>query len=65
MFTYLHRAICHSSATLTEVFPFFFLSCKTNSRVKPAKTGHGPHSSKIFYCPLYSLFYVILCNVCV
>jgi len=31
-----HRANWHSSATLTEVFPCFFLSCK-------AKTGHGPH----------------------
>jgi hypothetical protein len=31
------------SPTLTEVFPCFFLSCKANARVKPAKTGHGPH----------------------
>jgi hypothetical protein len=31
--------------TLTEVFPCFFLSCKANARVKPAKTGHDPHSS--------------------
>jgi len=23
----------------------FFLSCKANARVKPAKTGHDPHSS--------------------
>ena len=23
----------------------FFLSCKANARVKPAKTGHGPRSS--------------------
>jgi hypothetical protein len=34
-----------SLATLPEVFPCFFLSCKANARVKPAKTGHGPHSS--------------------
>jgi len=26
-------------------FPCFFLSCKANARVKPAKTGHGPQSS--------------------
>jgi len=26
-------------------FRAFFLSCKTNARLKPAKTGHGPHSS--------------------
>jgi len=32
-------------ATLTEVFPCFFLSCKANARLKPAKTGHGPHFS--------------------
>jgi hypothetical protein len=59
MFMYLHRASWHSSATLTEVFPCFFLSCKANARVKPAKTGHGPHSPKIFV-----LFYVlfVLCR---
>jgi len=56
MFMYLHRANWHTSATLTEVFPCFFLSCKANSRVKPAKTGHGPHTSKIF-C-------VVLCIAC-
>jgi hypothetical protein len=33
MFMYLHRASWHSSATLTEVFPCFFLSCKANARV--------------------------------
>jgi hypothetical protein len=33
--------------TLTEVFPCFFLSCKANDRVILAKTGHGPHSSKL------------------
>jgi len=66
IFMYLHRARWHSSATLTEVFlnltevfPCFFLSCKANARIKPAKTGHGQHSSKIFV-----LFYVlfVLCR---
>jgi hypothetical protein len=33
MFMYFHRARWHSSATLTEVFPCFFLSCKANARV--------------------------------
>jgi hypothetical protein len=28
-----HRASWHSAATLTEVFPCFFLSCKANARV--------------------------------
>jgi hypothetical protein len=45
MFMYLHRASWHSSAALTEVFPCFFLNCKANARVKPAKMGHGPHCS--------------------
>ena len=40
-----HRANWHSPATLTEVFPCFFLSCKANARVYLAKTGHGLHSS--------------------
>jgi hypothetical protein len=38
------------AATLTEVFPCFFLSCKANARVKLAKTGHGPHSPKLLCC---------------
>ena len=37
--------VCLCMATLTEVFPCFFLSCKANARVKHAKVGHGPHSS--------------------
>ena len=39
----------------TEIFPWFFLGCKANARVKLAKTGHGPHSSKIVVL-LYVLF---------
>jgi hypothetical protein len=49
---------CKWMTTLTEVFPCFFLSCKTNARVKPAKTGHGPHSSKFFL--LLYVFFVLL-----
>ena len=52
-----HRANWHSSATLTEVFPCFFLSCKANARVQLPKTGHSPPSSQI-NC-------VVLCIVCV
>ena len=58
MFMYLHRASWHSSATLTEGFPCFFLSCKANARVKPTKMGHGPHSS--IFVLLYVLF--VLCR---
>jgi len=58
---YVHRANWHSMATLTEVFPCFFLiNCKANASVKPAETGHGLLSSNIFV-----LFYVlfVLCPV--
>ena len=37
--------VCLCTATLTEVFSCFFLTCKANARVKPAKTGQGPHSA--------------------
>jgi hypothetical protein len=59
MFMYLHHASSHSSATPTEVFPSFFLSCKANARVKPTKMGYSLHSSKISV-----LFYVlfVLCH---
>ena len=63
MFRYFHRASWHSSATLTEVLPCFFLSCKANARVKPTKMGHGPHSSKFLCCSTYCLFCVVLCIV--
>jgi len=45
--------------TLTEVFLCFFFSCKANTRVKLAKTGYGPHSSKLV------VICVVLCIVCV
>ena len=54
---------------LTEVFPCFFLSCKANARVKPAKTGHGTHSSTLVcICVvrlLFVLFYVLFVCKCV
>ena len=53
---YLHRASWHSSATLAEIFPCIFVSCKANSRVQLTKTGHGPHSSQNCF--------VLLCIVC-
>ena len=54
---------CHSPATLTEVFLFFFLSCKANARVKLAKMLHCQRSSKlVVICVvllLFVLFYVL------
>jgi len=63
MFMSLHCDSWHSSATLTEVFPCFFLSCKANARVKPAKIRHGPHLSKIFvlFCILFVLCRSVYC----
>ena len=68
-----HRANWHSPATLTEVFPCFFLSCKANARVCLSETGHGPHSSKNFcvsacivcfvsFCVLFVCKYVLYCT---
>ena len=59
MFMYLHLASWHSSAAVTEVFPCFFFSCTANARVKPAKTGHDPHSPK-FLLLFFVLF--VLCR---
>jgi hypothetical protein len=53
------RIVCLCMTTLNEVFPCFFLSCKANIRVKPAKTGHDLHSSKFLCCFMY--FCVVLC----
>jgi hypothetical protein len=52
----MHCSIIH--ATLSEGFPFSFLSFKANARVYLAKTGHCPHSSHLVNC-------VVLCILCV
>ena len=51
------------AATLTEVFPCFFLGCKVNARAQLAKTGHGPHSSKIvvLFLVLFVLYRSMYC----
>ena len=49
------------AATLTEVFLCFFLGCKANARVILAKTGYGPHSSKIVV--LFYVLFVLYCTV--
>ena len=49
------------SATLTEVFPCFFLSCKANVRVNLAKTGHGSHSHKLLCSSTYCLCRSVYC----
>ena len=39
MFIYLHLANWHFSATLTEVYPCLFLTCKANATVNPQIRG--------------------------
>jgi hypothetical protein len=55
--------------TLTQVYPCIFLSCKSNARVKLAKTGHGPHPpTLVCICVvqlLFVLFYVLFVCKCV
>ena len=49
--------LCLCMANLTEVLTCFFLSCRTNARVKLAKTGHVPHSSRlVVICVVLLLF---------
>jgi hypothetical protein len=55
-----------SSATLTEVFPCFFLGCKANTRVKLTKTGHS--FKLVVTCVVLLLFaflYVLFVCKCV
>ena len=66
-------------ATLSEVFPCFFLSCKTNARVKPERRGTArtlPNFCVVLFiffvlfyvflcCSMYCLFCAVLCIVCV
>jgi len=68
IYVFLLFTACLSMTTLTEGFPCFYLSCKANARVKPAKTGHDPDSSKLLCCSMYFLccsmyFCVVLCIV--
>jgi len=43
MITYSHCMFMYGYPD--KGFSVFSLSSKANARVKPAKTGHGPHSS--------------------
>jgi len=50
----------HIFSTLTEVFPCFFLSCKGNARVKPAKRSTA-HTLPIFCVVLCIVCFVLFC----
>jgi len=51
--------VCLYTVTLTEVFPCFFLSCKSNARVKPAKRG----TARIL--PSCCIVLCIFCVLCI
>jgi hypothetical protein len=52
---------CGYTATrITEVFPCFFLGCKANAKLKPAKMGHGQHSSKFVVCVVFYSIVLLL-----
>jgi len=51
--------VCLCMATLTEVFPCFFLSCKANARVKPAKTGTARTLPN--FCVVLCIVFVYMC----
>jgi len=58
---YIGRLLSPDFLTLTEVFPYFFLSCKANARVKLTKTGHCPHSSTLVFICVVLLLFVLFC----
>ena len=53
------------AATLTEVFPCFFLGCKANARVILPRRGTARTLPKLLCCYMYFLFCIVLCIVCV
>jgi len=59
--------VCLCMTTLTEIFLCFFLSCKANSRVKPAQDGARPALFVIFvlFCVFFVLSYVFLFFLCI
>ena len=61
----VYLIVCLGMITLTEGFPCFFPSCRTNARVKPAKTGTARTLPNfcVVLC-IFVLFYVlfVLCR---
>ena len=56
---------CDMIETLTEGFPCFFVGCKANARVKPAKRGTVHTLLKFLYCSVYCLICVVPYIFCV
>ena len=53
------------AATLTEVFPCFFLGCKANARVILAKRGTARTLPQLLCCCMYCCFYCSVYCLCV
>ena len=69
MYVWLYSCliVCLCMATLTEVFPCFFFSCRANARIKPAKTGTARTLPNfcVFMCIVcfvsFCVFFVCIC----
>jgi len=57
---YVYCTQTEAFLVLTEVFLPFVLSCKAIAWLKFAKTGHGPHSSKLVVNCVFLLLFVLL-----
>ena len=53
--------VCLCMTTLNEGFPCFFLSCKANARVKPAKDGGRARTFPNFCVVLCIVYFVSFC----
>jgi hypothetical protein len=56
-------SVCLCMTTLNEVFPCFFLSCKTNARLDVRKDGARPALFLIFLL-LYVYFVLLYAFLC-
>jgi hypothetical protein len=63
VYVFFHRARLHSSATLTEVFPCFLLSCKANVRVKTCKAGARPALNSRYFCVVLRIVCFLCCSM--
>jgi hypothetical protein len=65
MIRYLHRAILHSSATLTEFFRAFYSVVRQMSGYNSQRQDMAHTLPKLLCCSMYCLFCVVLFIVCV
>jgi len=64
----IETLVSNAQIHCSSLYPYVFLSCKANARVKLAKMGHGPHcSTLVVICVglLFVLFYVLFVCKCV